>query len=75
MTVVADDQNRVTLPSAHPGDRFELVVHAEGKIELTPLNSGEAVCVAEATIEQRDGFSVGVLNQPINEQAIAEFIL
>ena len=37
MTVTADDQKRVMLPAAKPGDRFDLQVSAEGTFILRRL--------------------------------------
>lgn len=71
MTVVADEKNSVTLPTAKPGDRFDLQVISEGKILLTPLASTPAPA-ANVRIEKKDGFTVGVLDHPIDEQALAE---
>lgn len=71
MTVVADEKNSVTLPSVKPGDRFNLQVISEGKILLTPLGSASAQ-PANVRIEKKAGFTVGVLDRPIDEQALSE---
>jgi hypothetical protein len=41
MTVIADDKKRVVLPSAKPGDRFEVESSAEGTFVLRRLESAE----------------------------------
>jgi hypothetical protein len=71
MTVVADEKKSVTLPSAKPGDRFDLQVISEGKILLTPLGSSSTQSV-NVRIEKKDGFTVGILDRPIDEQALSE---
>lgn len=37
MTVTADRKKRVVIPSARPGDRFDVKVTVEGKVVLTRL--------------------------------------
>jgi hypothetical protein len=70
MTVTADDKKRVVLPSAKPGDRFEVQTLATGFV-LQRLEPAVAKA-AKVTIEKRDGFSVGVLDRPIDENALRE---
>lgn len=71
MTVVADLKKCVLLPTAQPGDRFDLQIAGAGKFVLTKLESGPAR-PANVRIERRDGFSVGVLDRPMDEQALGE---
>jgi hypothetical protein len=71
MTVVADEKKSVLLPGAKPGDRFDLQVISEGKILLTPLDSAPAQPLS-VRIEKKDGFTVGVLDRPIDEKALSE---
>jgi hypothetical protein len=42
VTVTADEKKRVVLPSAKPGDRFELQASAEGTFVLRRLESVSA---------------------------------
>jgi hypothetical protein len=37
MTVTTDEKKRVVIPSARPGDRFDVQVTPEGKVVLTRL--------------------------------------
>jgi len=37
MTVTTDEKKRVVIPSARPGDRFDVQVTSEGKVVLTRL--------------------------------------
>ena len=71
MTVTTDSKRRVVLPSAKPGDLFEVHLSGPGRLILTKL---EVVPPrpARVRVEKRDGFTVGVLDQPIGEAALAE---
>ena len=76
MKVTADEDKRVVLPSAKPGESFELQMPVAGTFVLTRL---EAVPSRPASvrIEKRGAFTVGVLDQAIDardlQQALAEF--
>jgi hypothetical protein len=76
MTVVADSKKRVVLPVAEPGDRFDVRVRSDGTVVLARIKRA-ASRPARVRVETRDGFSVGVLDHPIDEealrQALAEF--
>jgi hypothetical protein len=74
MTVVADDKKCVPLPTAQPGDRFDLQIAGEGKYLLTQLEAAPA-SPSQVRIEKREGFSVGVLDRSIDERALAEALL
>jgi hypothetical protein len=69
--VTAYAQNSVVLPATQPGDTFEVQVAADGKLVLTRLDALESPA-SRVTVENRDGFSVGVLDRPINERALTE---
>ena len=71
MTVVADSKKCVLLPTVQPGERFELQMAGAGKFVLTRLESAP-IRPVNVTVEQRGGFSVGILDRPIDEQALAE---
>jgi hypothetical protein len=71
MKVVADEKKRVVLPSARPGDSFEIQTAGEGKfilIRLVPATTRPA----RVKVEKRGRFTVGVLDRPIDEQAIKD---
>jgi hypothetical protein len=72
MTVIADKEKRVPLPAANPGDRFDLQVTGEGKYLLTRLDSRATDSPAKVKVEMRQGFSVGVLDRPIDEAALRD---
>lgn len=72
MTVVADAKRRVTIRPAKPGERFDVQIVGDGKFILTRLEPVPELPPAKVRIEKRGLYSVGVLDRPINEQAIIE---
>ena len=70
MTVVADNKKRVTLRLAKPGERFDIQVVGDGRFILTRLEPVPEPSQAKVRIERRGQYSVGVLDRPIDEQAI-----
>jgi hypothetical protein len=72
MTVIADSKKRVTLRLANPGERFDVQVAGHGKFILTKLEPVPPARPARVRIEKRGPYHVGVLDQPINEQALKE---
>lgn len=71
MTVTADAEKRVVLPTAQPGDCFDLQVVEQGKLILTRLGPVHSSST-KVTIERRGGFSVGVLDHPVDDDTLAE---
>jgi len=72
MTVVADSKKRVTIRLAKPGDLFDIQVEGDGKFLLTRLEPIEETPPAKVRIVKRGKYSVGILDRPINEQALKE---
>ena len=70
MTVVADNKKRVTLRLAKPGDRFDVQVASDGNYILTRLEPVLLRGTAKVRIEKRGQYHVGVLDRPINEEAL-----
>jgi len=70
VTVIADNEKRVVLAQAKPGDRFDLQVSPNGYVlrKLDPAQSKPA----EVRFIKRDGYTVAVADQPINEEALQE---
>ena len=71
MTVTADNKRRVVLPTAKPGELFDVQSAGEGKFVLTrmePIQPRQA----KVRIEVENGLVVGVLDRPINEHALRE---
>ena len=77
MTVVTDNKKRVTLRLAKPGDRFDVQIISNGNYILTKLEPVQLRDTAKVRIEKRGQYHVGVLDHPINEEAlkaaVAEF--
>jgi len=67
--VTADNKRRVVLPTARPGDLFEVSISGEGRFTLTKL---EPVTEQNTPVhfEKRDGFTVGVSQKPITQESI-----
>lgn len=72
MTVVADNKKRVTLRLARPGDRFDVQAASDGHYILTKLEPVPSRGAARVRIEKRGQYHVGVLNRPINEEALKD---
>jgi hypothetical protein len=70
MTVIADNKKRVVLAQAKPGDRFDVQVSATGYLlrKLEPVQSK----AAKVRFVKRDGYTVAMGDQPINEEALRE---
>jgi hypothetical protein len=74
MTVVTDSKKRVTLRPAKPGDRFDVRVVSDGNYVLTKLEPVKLRGAAKVRIEKRGQYHVGVLDHPINEEALKEAV-
>jgi len=72
MTVVTDNKKRVTLRLASPGDRFDVQVVSDGNYILTKLEPVQLMGNTKVRIEKRGPYHVGVLDHPINEEALKE---
>jgi hypothetical protein len=70
MTVTADNKKRVILPTTKPGERFDVEISENGFV-LRRLGASVSH-PATVIIEKREGFSVGVLGRPIDEQALKD---
>jgi len=70
MTVIADNKKRVVLAGARPGERFDVQVSGSGyllrKLEPVPAKP------AKVRFVKRDGYTVAIADQPINEGALRE---
>jgi hypothetical protein len=71
MTAIADSKHRVTLRQARPGDRFDVEILAEGKYVLTRLEPAKPQ-PSRVRFEKRNGYTVGISDQPVSEQAIRD---
>jgi hypothetical protein len=70
MTVTTDSKKRVTLRLAKPGERFDVQVDSNGIYILTKLEPVRAKRAAKVRIEKRGQYHVGVLDHPIDEEAL-----
>ena len=74
MTVVTDNKKRVTLRLAKPGDRFDVQLVSDGNYILTKLEPVQPKAPSKVRIEKRGPYHVGVLDHPINEEALKEAV-
>ena len=73
ITTKADDEKRVTVPQARPGQVYAIHENADGSLTLSlvaPTNVGNPTC----RLDKEDGFTVAVPGQPIDERAIDELL-
>ena len=75
MTVVTDNKKRVTLRLAKPGDRFDVQLVSDGHYILTKLEPVQPKGLAKVRIEKRGQYHVGVLDHPIQEQALKDALV
>ena len=73
VTTKADDQKRVRVPQATPGQVYAIYGNADGSFTLKAVDSAETTAPT-CRLTEEDGFSVAVPNQPIDEQAIRELL-
>jgi DNA-binding IclR family transcriptional regulator len=62
MTVIADMKKRVVLPSAKPGDRFDVQISAGGRVVLTRLEPVKR----KVSYARKGGLLVAVTDTPIS---------
>jgi hypothetical protein len=72
-TTKADDQKRVLVPQAKPGQVYAVEENAEGGFTLTAIQSAETAH-PKCRLAKENGFTVVVPQQPINELAIKELL-
>ena len=71
MTVIADTKRRVVLTKARPGDRFDVKAPSAGTFVLTLVQPNRARR-GQVKLVKRHGYTVGVLDRPINAAALRE---
>jgi hypothetical protein len=74
VTVVTGNKKRVTLCLAKPGERFDVQVVSDGNYILTKLEPVQPRGTAKVRIENRGQYHVGVLDHPINEEALKDAV-
>ena len=70
MTVITDNEKRVVLPRAQPGECFDVQVCANGFVlrKLESVSPGPA----KVSFIERDGFTVAMADQLMDEEALRE---
>jgi hypothetical protein len=56
MTVVVDSKKRIKIPTAKPGDRFDVQIAGDGKVILTPLAPANKKVPVVKPIRTKEGF-------------------
>jgi hypothetical protein len=74
ITTKADDQKRVLVPHAKPGQVYAIEENAEGGFTLTAIKSAEPTH-PQCRLAKENGFTVVVPQQPIDELAIKELLV
>jgi hypothetical protein len=73
ITTKADNRKRVVVPQAKPGQVYAVGESADGGFTLTVIKPAK-VANLKCRLAKEDGFTVVAPGQPINEQAIKEFL-
>jgi hypothetical protein len=72
-TAKTDNQRRVRLPSAKPGQVYSIQQNTDGGFTLILLRKGTQTA-PKCRIVKEDGFTVVAPEQPIDEAAIKELL-
>jgi hypothetical protein len=67
----ADNRKRLVVPPARPGQVYDVQENADGSITLSPLKVERRVPQFVRT-EKRAGYTVGILDAPIDPAALKE---
>ena len=68
MTVTTDEKKRVVIPSARPGDRFDVQVTPEGKVVLTRLEMADKP--DNVRLVKKHGYTVARGTRPITQEQV-----
>ena len=68
MTVTTDEKKRVIIPSARPGDRFDVQVISEGKLVLTRLEMADKP--DKVRLVKKHGYTVARGTRPITDEQV-----
>ncbi len=72
MTVTTDEKKRVVIPSARPGDRFDIQVTPEGKVVLTRLELADKP--DHVGLVKKHGYTVARGTRPITAEQVRKAI-
>lgn len=72
----ADSRQRVRIPDIKPGQVFAVDNQGNGRIQLTLVQPAmeETKALKARVVKDKEGFTVVVPGQPINESAIEELL-
>ena len=73
ITTKADDQKRVLVPQARPGQVFAVRENVDGSFTLTVVEP-KTPTRTQCRLSDENGFTVVVPEQPIDERAIQELL-
>jgi hypothetical protein len=73
ITTKADNEKRVLVPQAKPGQEYAVQENADGGFTLIVIKSAEPVHL-KCRLDKEKGFTVAVPEQPINELAIKQLL-
>ncbi len=68
MTVTADEKKRVVIPSAKPGDRFDVQMTPDGKVVLTRLELADKPDVVR--LVKKHGYTVARGTKRITQEQV-----
>ncbi len=71
-TLTVDAYKRIRLGQARPGDCYAAESSADGSKIVLRRVAPEEPRPAKVRFEKRNGFTVGVVDRPIDEQALTE---
>lgn len=73
ITTKTDNRKRAVIPVAKPGQAYDVRENADGTITLTPL-APKRRTPRILRLEKRGEYTVGVLDMPIDAEALKEAI-
>jgi hypothetical protein len=73
ITTRVDDQKRIVVPQAKPGQVYAVQENLDGSLTLKAIRPAASVAPT-CRLATEDGFPVAIPNQPINEKAIKELL-
>lgn len=68
MTVRTDDKKRVVIPTARPGDRFDVQVTGDGKVVLTRLEMADKP--DNVRLVKKNGYTVARGTRRITQEQV-----
>jgi hypothetical protein len=72
-TAKVDDQKRIVVPQAKPGEVYAVQDNLDGSFTLKAIKQAASTSPT-CRVADEGGFPVAIPNQPIDEQAIKELL-